>query len=221
MQEYLEETTFLDYNNKDIQHFISDINFTDSNKENAILIYNKIRDHFIYDPYNLDLTSEGLKASSMVCKKRAWCVEKATLLIACCRAKGIPSRPGYAIVKNHIGVDRLTEILKSEEIVFHGYADLYLDGKWVKATPAFDYKICRISGVEPLEFDGENDSLFQEFSRGEKFMEYIYDYGTFEDVPLEKMNSEMKKHYPHLFHEPIFGKNFKFNPSPEFLHPQS
>lgn len=221
MQKYLEATPFIDFNNQKIKDFLKDIQLTSSPKENAILLYEKIRDHFIYDPYNLDLTLEGLKASTMVTKKRAWCVEKATLLIACCRAVGIPARPGYAIVKNHIGVDRLTEILRSEEIVFHGYADLFIEGKWVKATPAFDYKICRITGVEPLEFDGENDSLFQEFSRGEKFMEYIYDYGVFDDVPLKKMNEEMKQHYPHLFKEPIQGKNFKFNPSPEFLDPQN
>lgn len=221
MQEYLKATPLIDFNNEKIQHFLEDIEFTTDDTKNAIKIYEKIRDHFIYDPYNLDLTFEGLKASSMVTKKRAWCVEKATLLVACCRAKGIPARPGYAIVKNHIGVDRLTEILKSEEIVFHGYVDIYLNNNWVKATPAFDYKICRITGVEPLIFDGKHDSLFQEFSRGEKFMEYIHDYGVFDDVPIHKMNEEMKKHYPHLFKAPIIGKNFKFNPAPEFLDQQN
>jgi transglutaminase-like putative cysteine protease len=161
MKDFLKETTFFDYSNESIQEFIGEFEFTDDKKQNAILLYNTIRDKYIYDPYNLDLTPTGLKASEMVLKNRAWCVEKATLLITCCRAIGIPARPGYAIVKNHIGVDRLTDILKSDLIVFHGYADIYLNNKWVKATPAFDYTVCSLSGVTPLEFEGENDSLFQ------------------------------------------------------------
>lgn len=221
MEDFLKETDYFDFSNESIQEFISAFEFTENNRENAILLYNSIRDKYIYDPYNLDLTPTGLKASQMISKNRAWCVEKATLLITCCRAIGIPARPGYAIVKNHIGIDRLTEILKSDLIVFHGYADIFLDNKWVKATPAFDFKVCRISGVAPLEFDGTHDSLFQEFQREEKFMEYVHDYGTFEDIPIELMNREMKKHYPHLFKEVISGKNFKFNPMPSFLHQQS
>jgi transglutaminase-like putative cysteine protease len=221
MKDFLQETNFFDYSNDMIQDFINEFEFTDDKKQNAILLYNSIRDKYIYDPYNLDLTEKGLKASQMVLKNRAWCVEKATLLIACCRAIGIPARPGYAIVKNHIGVERLTDVLKSDLIVFHGYADIFIEDKWVKATPAFDYKVCRISGVSPLEFDGENDSLFQEFQRNEKFMEYMHDYGTFIDVPAELMNAEMKKHYPHLFTTETKGKRFSFKPMASFLHQRS
>lgn len=221
MEQYLNETKFFNYTEDTIQNFLSSLVLNGSDKENVIALYNAIRDNYIYDPYNLNLTDEGLKASSMVNKNRAWCVEKATLLITCCRAIGVPARPGYAIVRNHIGVDRLTEVLKSDHIVFHGYADIYINGKWVKATPAFDYKVCRISGVETLDFDGENDSLFQEFLKGKQFMEYIHDYGVFPDIPIELMNAEMKKHYPHLFIEEIKGKTFSFKPKASYLRQQN
>ena len=45
----------------------------------------------------------------------------------------------------------------------HGYVELELDGRWVKATPAFDRALCEHFGVLPLEFDGREDSVFQPY----------------------------------------------------------
>jgi transglutaminase-like putative cysteine protease len=143
-------------------------------------------------------------------KQRAWCVEKASVLAACARKFGIPSRLGYAIVTNHIGVEKLISYLKRDEIVFHGFVELFIEGQWIKCTPAFDKRICRISGVEPLNWNGEEDSLFQEFDQGRKFMEYKKIYGTFSDVPIELMNAEMKEYYPHLFENEFNSKDFSF-----------
>jgi hypothetical protein len=51
--------------------------------------------------------------------------------------------------------------------------------------------------VEPLEFDGENDSLFQSFDKkGNQFMEYLEYYGSFEDLPLDFIIQKMREHYP-------------------------
>jgi len=113
-------------------------------------------------------------------------------------------------VTNHIGVEKLTEYLKREEIVFHGYVELFLDGKWIKCTPAFDRRICRVSGVPPLEWDGKSDALFQAFIEEQQWMEYSHFYGIFEDVPVKLMNLEMKKYYPHLFETEWNSPQFSF-----------
>lgn len=210
MDNYLKETCFLDFNHPRIIEFVSGIDSTLTSKEVAVQLYFLIRDAFMYDPYHLDISQAGLIASNVFSKKRAWCVEKATLLATCARKFNVPSRLGYAIVTNHIGIDRLTEYLKRNEIVFHGYVELYLDGKWVKCTPSFDKNICRLANVTPLNWDGENDSMFQEFDKGKRFMEYLHFYGEFDDVPIELMNSEMKKHYPHLFNDSFDSKSFSF-----------
>ena len=173
-------------------------------------LYLKVRDGYLYDPYHLDLTFEGLKASNIIPKKRSWCVEKALLLAALARKFGIPSRLGYAIVTNHIGVEKLVSLLRRPEIVFHGYTEMFIDDKWVKCTPAFDKRICKISGVTPLDWNGEVDSMFQEFDQGNRFMEYLHLYGEFSDVPIELMNTEMKKYYPHLFDEVFDSREFSF-----------
>ncbi len=211
VSEYLKPTQFLDFEHPAFEEYIKDIPQNGSPKETAIALYNKVRDGFLYDPYHLDLRTNALKASSVLSKKRAWCVEKSTLLAAAARKCGIPSRLGYAIVTNHIGVEKLVNYLQREEIVFHGYAELFLNGKWVKCTPAFDQRICRISNVDPLDWDGETDSMFQPFTKDQRFMEYLHFYGEFPDVPIALMNSEMKKYYPHLFEKEWNSKEFSFH----------
>lgn len=210
MDDYLKDTIFLDYNNPAFVEFTRSIDSNQDEVSIARQIYFLVRDSFLYDPYHLDLTKEGLKSSSVLAKKRAWCVEKSSLMAACARKFGIPSRLGYAIVTNHIGVEKLTNYLRTDLIVFHGFVELYLNDKWVKCTPAFDQRICRISNVTPLDWDGQSDSLFQEFEQGKRFMEYKHFYGVFDDVPIDLMNSEMKNFYPHLFQEEYNTKEFSF-----------
>jgi transglutaminase-like putative cysteine protease len=210
MKVYLKDTLFLDFNDQRFDAFLAPIDSTLPVSDLAVALYYHVRDAFLYDPYHLDLTYEGLKASNVLSKKRAWCVEKSSVLAACARRFGIPSRLGYAIVTNHIGVEKLTSYLRRDEIVFHGFVELYVNDNWVKCTPAFDTRICALSKVSPLNWDGKTDSLFQEFDQGKRFMEYRHFYGIFEDVPIQLMNDEMRKYYPHLFDEVYSTREFSF-----------
>lgn len=207
---YLQKTEILELEHQSTLELIADVDTSLSKKEQAVTLYYKVRDMFIYDPYHLDLRTEFLKSSHILTKRRAWCVEKAIVLATGLRALGIPTKLGYGIVVNHIGVEKLIEKLKREEIVFHGYVSAYIDGKWVKTTPAFDKGICRMIGVEPLEWDGENDAMLHAFQGEEVFMEYKHYYGEFADVPVALMNVEMEKYYPHLFEEEHNSRRFSF-----------
>lgn len=207
---YLKKTAFLEVDHPKVLNFIDSIDRTKTKRDQAIDLYYLVRDHFLYDPYHLDLRQEALKVSTILDKKRAWCVEKSIVMTACLRALRIPSRLGYGVVINHIGVDKLTSYLKRKEIVFHGFVEAYINGTWIKSTPAFDKKVCRLSGVPPLDWDGKNDAMFQAYNGKNKFMEYVHFYGKFDDVPIELMNNEMKKYYPHLFEEQFDSKAFSF-----------
>jgi hypothetical protein len=211
MENFLRETVFLNYSDSSFDVFLKGIDlFSEDKTELALKLYYHVRDSFLYDPFHLDLRPKALIASDILSKKRAWCVEKAIVLAACARKANIPSKLGYAIVVNHIGTDKLEKYLRKKEIVFHGYVSLCLEGKWVKCTPAFDKKVCRINKVSPLDWDGKTDSMFQAFEGEQQFMEYVHFYGEFDDVPVELMNSEMKSHYPHLFEEVYHSKEFSF-----------
>lgn len=213
---FLAETACLDYNHPAVQAYAEPFRKLASDKEKAIAVYNQVRDGFLYDPYHLDLRPQALKASVITGKTRAWCVEKAILCCAVLRALEIPARLGFGIVKNHIGTEKLTFYLRKDEIVFHGFVEVFLDGRWSKCTPAFDRRICRLNRVDPLEWNGAEDSLFQAYRGDEQFMEYLHFYGSFADVPLELMHSEMFHHYPHLFFEPVDTPAFSFHFDQQF-----
>jgi len=71
----------------------------------------------------------------------------------------------------------------------------------------FNKELCDKYGVDPLEFDGEHDAIFQVSDKnGHPFMEYVADHGVFSDVPLVRFEAELRKQYPHLF-EPSTKKS--------------
>ena len=77
---------------------------------------------------------------------------------------------------------------------------MFLDVKWLKTTPALNKNLCKYLGVEPLEFDGREDSIFQEYDKsGNIFMTYLHEYGDFADLPYQLYLDELRKHYPHIF----------------------
>ncbi len=198
---YLQSTYFFDYEDKVIQELIAEFNRdTLSDKERTIGIYTKVRDDWRYDPYSISIAKEKYKSSFLAEKTTGNCVEKSVILIACLRAMKIPARLHLGKVKNHIAVERLIEKFGTNELTPHGMVNVFLDGKWLKLSPAFNKTLCEKFNVEPLEFDGENSSFLQQFnSEGTKFMEYLEDYGFFEDVPLAFMVDNLKEHYPSIF----------------------
>lgn len=208
---FLAETDTVQFRHAEMQAFLESIQRYDDQRLQAIAIYEYVRDSFIYDPYHLDLRPEALLSTAIIQRKRAWCVEKAVVTVAAMRCFEIPARFGFGIVKNHIGVEKLLYYLRREEIVFHGFVEVYLNERWIKCTPAFDPRICKLSGVPVLDWDGIHDSLFQPFAGEHLFMEYLHFYGAFADIPYELMHTEMYKYYPHLFTNPIQERSFSFH----------
>ncbi len=202
---YLAPGKYIDSNHPNVVAFAHEhTQAAQTPTEKAIALYLAIRDGFRYDPYTINLKEEGMTASNLLERDYGYCVEKANLLAACARVVGVPSRLGFANVRNHIGVERYTKVLRTDVLVFHGYTDLYLNGQWVKATPAFNKELCARYQVAPLAFNGTEDSIFQEFTDdGQQYMEYLHDYGVFADVPRELFIEQLAKHYPHLFNQQV------------------
>lgn len=168
-----------------------------SDIERACRLYYAVRDELRYDPYDIDYSPKGFTASATLARGRGFCVTKAAVLAAAARAAGIPARVGYADVRNHLATPRLIEQMGTDLFIFHGYVDLWLEGRWVKATPAFNLELCTKFGVLPLEFDGREDSIFHPYDAGgRRHMEYVRDRGTRADVPYEEILAEFRALYP-------------------------
>jgi transglutaminase-like putative cysteine protease len=201
MQEYLSPTYFIESGHPEIVAFASaHCNRKDNDINKAVALNLAVRDGIRYNPYGVETAKESVKASTVLKKKEGYCVAKAVLLAACARSQGIPARLGFADVKNHLNTKRLAELMGSDIFVWHGYTELYLNGKWVKATPAFNLELCQNFKVKPLDFDGVNDSIFHPFDQnGNRHMEYIKDHGTFADLPWDRISNAMTSAYPKYF----------------------
>jgi transglutaminase-like putative cysteine protease len=187
--EHLKPTAFIDSDNpKIIEYSRLHSDKLAGHKQKAVSLYYAVRDGIRYDPYSLDMTVEGLRASTILRNGRGWCVTKAILLAASCRVAGIPARLGFADVRNHLTTERLRQIMKTDIFYWHGYTSIYLEGSWVKATPAFNIELCEKFRIRPLEFDGTTDSIYHPFDlEGKRHMEYLNHRGEFDDVPMDQM----------------------------------
>ncbi|MCP3942625.1 MAG: transglutaminase domain-containing protein [Desulfobacteraceae bacterium] len=201
MESNLLSTYYIDKDHPDIIRFAGLVckGLTDD-LDKALGLYYAVRDEIGYNPYVIESAKSAMRASGILKKGEGFCVAKAVLLTACVRSQGIPARLGFADVKNHLNTQKLREIMGTDIFVWHGYSQIYLNGKWVKATPAFDLNLCQNFNVRPLEFDGINDSIFHPFdTRGNKHMEYLIDHGSFSDLPWERIMAAYIKAYPRYF----------------------
>src|SRR5438552_183012 len=111
---YLQPAAYINSDSEEVKLFTKKIIATATDPvEQAVKLYYAVRDGFNYNPYDLDLSQEAMKASSLLKRNYGYCVEKACLLAACARVVGIPSRLGFAKVRNHIATEKLEEILKT------------------------------------------------------------------------------------------------------------
>jgi transglutaminase-like putative cysteine protease len=190
-EQYLAPTYFLDFDTPAVARFAEEAcRGAGGEREKAVALYYAVRDGIRYDAYRIDLSRDGFRASRALANGYGFCISKAALLSASARFCGIPARMGFGDVRNHLSTEKLRQKMKTDLFVFHGYSELWIDGRWVKATPAFNLGLCTKFGVLPLEFDGRTDSLFHPFKAdGSLHMEYVRDRGVFADIPFDLIHA--------------------------------
>jgi len=196
-RKYLEPTNIIDSDHPDIRDYAHrTAGKSKDAHEKAVRLFYAVRDGIWYDPYCPFYLPEHYRASNVLQAGRGYCVCKASLLCALARVFRIPSRVGFADVRNHLATRQLMDFMGTDLFVYHGYTELYLDGKWVKATPAFNKELCEKHKVEPLEFNGRDDALLQPYNlEKEQFMEYVAYHGTYADIPVKTIVAAWEKTY--------------------------
>jgi transglutaminase-like putative cysteine protease len=200
MNEYLCAGRYVDSGNALVVGFAEENLKGEDERERAVSLYYAVRDKIRYNPF-LDFSKvDVFRASSVLEAGEGFCIGKASLLAACARAAGIAARVGFADVKNHLTTPRLAETMGSDLFVYHGYTEMRIDGRWVKATPAFNLALCTRFRVKPLEFDGRADSIFHPFDEDERrHMEYLRDRGVYADVPVNEIQRAFREAYPKFY----------------------
>ncbi|RLQ23132.1 transglutaminase family protein [Seongchinamella sediminis] len=199
VEPFLESSFYIDADAPAIQRFARDHAGTGDDLSRAVWLYYAVRDGIRYNPYAVGVEPASFRASAVLAAGEGWCVPKAVLLAAVCRASGIPARLGFADVRNHLSTERLRESMETEIFYFHGYTTIFLEGRWVKATPAFNRALCDKFGLRPLEFNGREDSIYHEFDQaGNRHMEYLNDRGEYPDLPFDDIMAVFREHYPRM-----------------------
>jgi len=197
IQLYLRPTALIDSDHPAVQAYAREtIGDAADPVERAAKLYLAVRDGIRYDPYAPFHLPEHYQASKVLDRRRSFCIPKAALLAALGRACGIPTRIGFADVRNHLATKQLLDYLGSNLFVYHGFVELFLEGKWVKATPAFNRELCERHHVPPIEFNGLEDSLFHPYDlENRKYMEYVAYHGTYADIPVAAILAAWKRAY--------------------------
>jgi transglutaminase-like putative cysteine protease len=189
MERYLKPTSVIDSDNSVIQEKAQKVTKDqEGDIKKAQSLFYFVRDEIKYNPYVPRYLREHFRASNTLARREGFCIQKAVLLATLGRAIGIPSRLGFSIIRNYLLPEKMAELLQDNVITDHGYTELYLSAKWVKATPAFDNEMCQKNRIIPVEFDGKNDARFHSHTRdGELHIEYLLDRGPYDDAPLDEI----------------------------------
>ncbi|EED31814.1 transglutaminase domain protein [gamma proteobacterium NOR5-3] len=194
----LSPTWFLDSDSDAVRRYAS---LAAGDTQDTVAVAEKlfyaVRDGIRYDPYQVSRDPAAYRASAIAAGSSNWCVPKSVLLTACARARGIPARLGFADVLNHLTSDKLSESMGTDLFAWHGYAELWLNGSWVKLSTAFNIELCERFGVAPLEFDAVHGALMHPYdTSGRRHMEYVRERGSFNDLPLEAIFKTFDEVYP-------------------------
>ena len=194
---YLAPTAIIDSaHERIISHAARVVDKIDDPVAMAVKLYDWVRDGIWYDPYTPFYRAAHYRASAVLESGRGYCVTKAGLLCALGRACGIPSRVGFATVRNHLATRQLVAYMGCDLFVYHGYTEFHLEGKWVQATPAFNAALCRRHKVMPLAFNGRENSIFHPYNtEKKKFMEYVAYHGSFADIPVDRIVTAWRQAY--------------------------
>ena len=206
MKEYLKATEYIDYDSNIVQSAIKNLDLNDlDQKEQAIKLFYFVRDSFRYSVHMNFVNPEIYKSSHVLKEKVSFCIPKAITLCSLARAIGIPSRIHLVDFKNHRLTKKLIEAWGGTNIMAsHCFTELYLENKWVKVTPAIDKETCIKHDFIPVDFDGETDALLHPKDTKDRLhAEYVYDHGTFADLPLDYIYKTFSDTYGSLTKERI------------------
>ncbi|GAA2212418.1 transglutaminase family protein [Nonomuraea monospora] len=196
----LAATAFLDTGHPAVREFAARATAgAETATDRAVRLYYAVRDDILYDVYDIDMSRDGLRASTIISRGSGFCLHKSIVYAAAARSLGIPARLVFADVRNHLASGRLKELVGGDVFRFHGLVSVGLEGRWVKATPVFNKTLCRLYRLKPLEFDGAADSVYHPFDEsGRRHMEFLRWHGEFDDFPYELVLDTFRTDHPRL-----------------------
>jgi transglutaminase-like putative cysteine protease len=201
MEKYLRCTEIIDCDTESIVEKAQSLTEgLQTDREKAVALFYFVRDEIKHNPYATGMEYNRYKASLTLELGEGFCSHKSILLAALARVVGIPARIGFVAIHDHLISDTFKEMIGGINILpLHGYAEFFIEGKWVHASPSYDVAICQKNRYVTVEFDGMNNAKDSPYDRdGKKHIEHIKDHGTFDDLPWEWMWEYLRQHLAEL-----------------------
>lgn len=168
-----------------------------------------IRDEIPYNMFALSGNKEYYKASKILEMGNGYCVQKAILFTAMGRAAGVPSRLVLVAIRNHLAPPEVVEMFRGNLFFPHAYNQFFLDGHWVNVAATYDKPLCERIGAAVPVFDGHSDTLLPKTDlQGRQFIEYVDNYGPYDDLPWEFIMGKAPAYYPTYYNESLDEEGF-------------
>jgi hypothetical protein len=194
--EYLKCTEFIDCDTQSITDKARELTTgLKTDKEKARSLYYFVRDEIKHNAYAPLYDKERYKASVILKEGNGFCQQKSVLLAALARSAGIPARLGFVDVNDHRISESFRQMIGGvNRFPLHGYAELFVNGKWLHVSPAYDLDTCQRKRFVPVEFDGEHDAKDSPLDMdGNPHIEHLEYHGPFSDFPWEMIQSYYRK----------------------------
>lgn len=194
----LSPTRSLDFTSATVQAFVEEAIQTGSvsPEDRAVDLYYAVRDRLHYEVYATDISARGLTASTVISTGQGFCLHKSIVYAAAVRAVGIPSRILCASVRNHLSSPGLQSLVGGTTFL-HWFSQVFIGDRWIKATPVFNALLCKMYGIEPLEFDGRADSIFHPAGDAGA-MEFLGEPLSFDDVDPVRFRALIADAHPRM-----------------------
>jgi transglutaminase-like putative cysteine protease len=194
---FLDPTDIIDWDNQAVKAKSEELTqWKSSEIEKLSALFYFVKDQIRYNLFVPRDKAEHFKASLTLARGEGYCVQKAVLLVALARAIGTPAGLGFARIRNNLMPEKSLQKLGSNIMPFHGYSELFINGRWIKATPAWDIELNRKFRSFSNEFDGVNDVMLPSNNvDGNIHIEYLMDLGHESDVPLDRLWEALRQAY--------------------------
>lgn len=166
--------------------------------EVAGAIFEKVRDSIRYN-FAPDLeTRADWRASATVERGHGFCQQKAIVLAAVLRARGIPAALGFQDLYDEKVKPPYSDLLGGNVLPWHGMVLAHLDGRWLVLDASLDRALCERRDYRLAEFDaGEGAPLPETDREGHVHFRVERDIEAAADLPDEAVDGVMGIHVIH------------------------
>jgi transglutaminase-like putative cysteine protease len=149
-------------------------------------IFDYVRDDIRYDMGPVLDKRNDWRASSTVERGYGFCQQKAVVLAALLRARGIPAGVGMETVLDHKIPPHLAEHIGGQELSPHGYTIVFVDGMWQRVDASLDATLCERKGYRVVDYTPSGDHLLPATDLADKpHFDHVRTIGEWPDVPDE------------------------------------